>query len=109
MAWLGLVVVALVLVAVIALLLNRFLDDKIFLASLVVLLGALKEAFSRLVDSQSSKLLASVEAYPGSKYEHRLVARHRDIKLLQDLSFWSLLAILTAVAFFKAVTAGGGE
>jgi len=105
----GLIVTVVVVVAVAGLVLNQLLKDKVFLASLLVLLGALKEAFSRLVNSQGSRLLASVDAYPGSKYEYRLAARDRDVKFLEDISFYSLLVVLTAVAFLKAVTEGGAE
>lgn len=100
------IIAPILIVVEISALLNAYLCPKVFLAVLVPTVGALKEAFSRSIRRFGPDLVASESQYPGEDYETRVKARLDDLKFLEDVSFYILVGVTTAVALLKALIGG---
>ena len=90
----------------VAALLKIYCSPKLFMALIVPVVGFLKEIYTRVIGSLDGTLLAPVSAYTGEKYEARVKARERDLKNLDDISFYVLLIVTTAAAVMKALEGG---
>ena len=100
------VVIILIVVAGISALLNTFTYSKLFLALLIPILAALREIFNRLIKRYSILLVSDPNQYLGEDYEDRVKARSRDLKSLEDLSFYTLVIVTTGVALMQVFLGG---
>ena len=87
-------------------LLKFYCSPKLFIALIVPIVGVLKEIYTRVIGSLDGTLLAPASAYTGENYEARVKARGRDLKNLDEISFYVLIVVTTAVAVMKALEGG---
>ncbi|GEM_PF-4679119 len=108
MTWLSTILLLILIasVAVIALAFNRLFEAKVYLATLVVAFGVMEKVFSRVVKSYAPGYLLPEDQYPGDKWEDRANRRNRHVAMLEEISFWSLLVLLSGLAFIKALSGG---